>query len=386
MLKVLFVAHEEELNGASKSLLNIIQEIQDNIKVFVLVRKQGRLTEELNKLRCEVIIMPFYLGAEVRENDTFKSRIKWEVKELRYIFYRLPITLRTAFLMSKFVKKNRIDIVHSNSSSVFVGAFISKLSKCYHVWHFREFLKEDFNMEPLLGWKQFYKLVNSTTNRVICVSKSVEEKYKDKITVAIGTIYNGVPDTSKLYKVKHKNFNIIQVGIVSPVKGADTAIDALKILWKKGYKDIHLYFAGKGNLTFYNKDLNLIRNNIHLLGYVNDIDDLRSRISDIELVCSRSEAFGRVTVEAMLAQNVVVGADTAGTKEIIKNGVNGFTFKMGDAKQLSDIIIKLYSSPQIRREIGEEARKEALNKYGIKRCVKEILDVYKYLMEEKVIL
>ena len=36
--------------------------------------------------------------------------------------------------------------------------------------------------------------------------------------------------------------------------------------------------------------------------------------ADVSVVTSRCEAFGRVTVEAMLTGNLVLGADSAGTK------------------------------------------------------------------------
>ncbi len=34
------------------------------------------------------------------------------------------------------------------------------------------------------------------------------------------------------------------------------------------------------------------------------------RKTDVELVCSKGEAFGRVTIEAMMAGNPVIGSDT----------------------------------------------------------------------------
>lgn len=47
---------------------------------------------------------------------------------------------------------------------------------------------------------------------------------------------------------------------------------------------------------------------------------MRKKI-DVELVCSRSEAFGRVTIESMMSSNPVIGANTGGTKELIIEGL-----------------------------------------------------------------
>jgi glycosyltransferase involved in cell wall biosynthesis len=47
-------------------------------------------------------------------------------------------------------------------------------------------------------------------------------------------------------------------------------------------------------------------------------------------MCSRSEAFGRVTIEAMLRKKPVIGYMAGGTSELIEEGVTGFKFKNVD--------------------------------------------------------
>ena len=44
-------------------------------------------------------------------------------------------------------------------------------------------------------------------------------------------------------------------------------------------------------------------------------------------MCSKNEAMGRVTVEALFNGCPVIGYDGGGTPEIIKDGINGFLFK-----------------------------------------------------------
>jgi glycosyltransferase involved in cell wall biosynthesis len=52
-------------------------------------------------------------------------------------------------------------------------------------------------------------------------------------------------------------------------------------------------------------------------------------------MCSKNEALGRVTIEAMSRGTPVIGFDNAGTSEIIKHAYNGFLYKEG-ASELSE--------------------------------------------------
>ena len=78
--------------------------------------------------------------------------------------------------------------------------------------------------------------------------------------------------------------------------------------------------------------------------------------ANVVLVCSRNEAFGRVTVEGMLAGRPVVGARCAATAELIEDGVNGFLYAHGNAKDLAEKIHFLYDHPDIANDTGSTAQ------------------------------
>jgi hypothetical protein len=81
--------------------------------------------------------------------------------------------------------------------------------------------------------------------------------------------------------------------------------------------------------------------------------------ADAVLVCSRMEAFGRVTVEAMLLNKPVIGTNTGGTMELIEEGRTGLTYEPGNAHQLANQIEKLIQDPVLRRTLAENGNKFA---------------------------
>ena len=52
-------------------------------------------------------------------------------------------------------------------------------------------------------------------------------------------------------------------------------------------------------------------------------------------MCSRAEAFGRVTVEAMKLGLPVIGAARGATPELVRDGWNGLLYAHGDANELA---------------------------------------------------
>ena len=104
---------------------------------------------------------------------------------------------------------------------------------------------------------------------------------------------------------------------------------------------------------------------------------------DVEIVCSKREAFGRVTVEAMLAGLPVVGSNTGGTPELIVDGETGIIFKCDDYKDLADKILLIYKNPELAYMISTNAKKVAKDKFMILRCVKELVNLYNDVLQRK---
>ena len=165
-------------------------------------------------------------------------------------------------------------------------------------------------------------------------------------------------------------------GLGTSAKRQEEAIRAVARLHEQGLP-IELLIVGEGDRQYERQLRELVvqldvRDRVQFLGQLDSASPV-IRASDAVVTCSRHEAFGRVTVEAMLAGKPVVGARSGGTAELIRNGHNGFLYEPGDVEQLAGVLRRLIESPEKSRRIGETARTWAGEQFTEKRFGDEIL-------------
>ena len=377
---ILFVSHEVDIHGASKMLLQLIDSFQNNYKIYVLIPDEGAIVDELRKRQCTIIVKKFHLSVEPFYGD-LRSKFCWPIRKLRYFFARRKTNQNIANEMVSFVKQHNITLIHSNSSSITIGLDIALKAGVKHIWHFREFLEEDFKLRPLMGWHDFIYQA-SMSDAIVCVSNAIYNKYVKLINAPVYMVYDGIPDIEmEKYKTVHKQVNLFQAGVLSKGKGTDVAISALRYLLEIGYHDIELFLAGNGDLTFCQESYSKIKDHVHLLGYVKDVDSCKIENNiDIELVCSVSEGFGLVSVEAMRSKNPVIGSNSAGTAEIVCDGYNGLLFEPGNARDLAKKIEFFINNTDKIKEYGingyrryKELFTSDKNANGIKRIYDSLI-------------
>lgn len=355
-MKILFISHESELNGASLSLLGLIEELQKENDIYVLTcYKNSNFVKVLDDKRVHVIYYPYFRWMISNNCSKAKWLLKKEVFKLLGI-----INYISAIKLSKYVKEKKIDIIHSNSTVVNIGGILSKMTGIKHIWHIREFGKEDFGMEFVYNEVKSLEFIGENSESVICISKAIKNKYSRLIREnKCILIYNGINEKylNKKKITSHKNFNMLIAGRLEKAKGQEEAILAMRELIKNGIYNLKLYIAGTGELESELKNMVNkfeLENYVFFCGRIENMKEIRNRM-DIELVCSRNEAFGRVTIEAMMSSNPVIGANTGGTKELVIDGFNGYLYNQGDSFHLAQVIKKIISDNSKFNELSNNA-------------------------------
>jgi len=162
----------------------------------------------------------------------------------------------------------------------------------------------------------------------------------------IAYIPNGIP--SELFtekKQKSKN-TILFVGRISPIKDLETLIAAFH---KSNLSDIKLEIVGPAEKEYLYKLENMIaEHNISGIIFSPAIYDKRELARKIDeasvfVLPSKREAMPQSLIEAMARGKVVIASDNLGTRDLIKNGKNGFLFPVGDSDVLADLLRKTTS-------------------------------------------
>jgi glycosyltransferase involved in cell wall biosynthesis len=90
------------------------------------------------------------------------------------------------------------------------------------------------------------------------------------------------------------------------------------------------------------------------------------------VVPSLSEGFGFVVIEAFSVKTPVIGSNTGGIKEIIRNGKDGLLFSPGDHNALASAMLELYNDTARVAVMGENAYQRFLNTFEMDRVVEQL--------------
>lgn len=380
-MKVMFVSHLSNLYGATMSLLYLVEDLRNryNVTTVVLVPSKGKLTDELDKRNIEYIECKYYWWMANIKNKNIFTDI---AKDILNRIFNYKAIIR--------IKEERIDLVHSNTSVCDVGYDIARNKNIPHVWHIREHGREDSSID-YINSKKYVKRKYINTNRIICVSNSVKDKYKNIVSNNnnIVTLYNGVAfdkEYEKKFNLYNKTLNLCIVGSIGDNKNQLEAIKAIKLLIDKQQCNLLLNIIGDGNQEYQQKLDNYINENqlnkyVKFWGYRNDISKLLEQM-DIGIMCSKNEAFGRVTVEYMSKCIPVIGANTGGTKEILEDTNTGLLYEVGNSNDLASKILYFIENPYEIKRIGINAHDSAVNNFHIQTNTDKIYIIYNEIVNE----
>lgn len=374
-MNILFIGHETELNGASRSMIGMISQWEREHNIYVLIPSADNEVEtELRKHNITVICKKYYHCCSKK-----RKGLLWIVQCMYWKLYKRIRNEIVAAQMSDWALKNKIEVIHSNTSVIDIGPRIQRRTNIKHVWHIREFGDLDFGLRPYIAYQKYYDFMNQYTDRFICITKAVSHHFaqldEDKKIV----IYNGVESYTLVRNSPEDDMvHFLISGVIRESKGQRYAIQAVELLIHKGISGFKLYMAGDGILQ--EPISPACEGYVEVLGKVEDMLSLRKRV-DVELVCSRAEAFGRVTAEAMMAGIPVIGSNSGGTPELIKDGETGILYQTGNVDDLAQKMEYMILHPEQRKMMGDKAMIYAKNNFTIERCAKEVFTVYENLLQ-----
>lgn len=166
---------------------------------------------------------------------------------------------------------------------------------------------------------------------------------------------------------------IVSVGRLVHRKGQDRLVEAMPLVLKE-IPEAHLVFIGEGphrkKLDQLVKKLKL-ENHVTFIGRI-QYSDLPRHISlgDIFAMPSRSRLFGLeveglgiVYLEASACGLPVVGGNSGGAPDAVKEGITGFVVDGNNLPEIADRIITLLKDDELRNQMGNAGRSWAMEEW-----------------------
>ena len=258
-------------------------------------------------------------------------------------------------------------------------------------WHPSDDLPE---RAPL--WKRAaVRLINLPLSKVISVSKynyncftTLDVLPSKRFTV----IYNSA-DFSRVadgqqrrngfrrkYGIADDRAVICQVSWIIPEKGITDLLEAVRLVLRKN-QNVHLVLAGEGA---YRSEYMKLADELGLDGHVTwtglVTDPFSEGVYDAaDVVCQVSrwqEAFGQTIAEAMACRKPVIGTRVGGIPELIEEGESGYVVNARDVDAISEKILLLLDSPDLRERMGEAGYTIARARFDLRKNVRRVLDLY----------
>lgn len=369
MTNVLFIHSSSELYGSDRSLLNIVKGIdKSEFNVFVILPCLGPLVDEMKKIEgvkveiCEVAVLR-------RKNLSIKGGIIY-FKEL----------IQSVSFLKNYIKKNRIDIVDTNTAVVFPGAIAAKHCGIKSVWHIREIIKN--GMENRVISMMMNRYADIIIANSVSTSNALQVN-KEKIHV----IYNAVEEDNCIHKKEHEFLVVGMAGRINRWKGQKLFVDMAEIVHKR-FPKVVFKIAGdayvgeeylKIELQQYIRDKNL-ESSVVLLGQVNDMKKFYEELDVFVLPSTQPEPFGLVVIEAMGYGIPVVATNHGGPVEIISEGEDGYLVEFTTANQMAEKVELLLSNERLRKKMGMSGAKKKKEKFSISTMVDEVEKVFRKAM------
>lgn len=337
------------------------------------------LAEELNIKGHEIIIVTIE-GTKLH-NEAVKKGIKtYTIKKFKKLDYKIISELK------KIVEIERVDIVHLNSSrELYNWYFVLKNLK-----NIKLFLTFHIGVPNHRGI--IHKILYERVNGVIAISSKEFQEMGKKLRIdknKIFKLYNGIDlkkfNTSinsefrKEIEIGNKERVITSIGNLSKPKGILELIAASELVIKE-YSDVVFVWVGDDTHVKEEYSLKSLREDIEnkgmskkiiLVGYRNDIREILKE-TDIFVLPAHNESFGIVYIEAMAMGIPVIGCNSGGVPDIIKEGT-GFLCEPQNSNSLYEAIkIALNSNlDEIR-----ENNKKYVEEFSMEKHIENLLKIY----------
>lgn len=385
-IRVLYVHNSADIYGASRSLLRLLSVLRESpmIQPFVVLPEEGPLSRRIRDLRVSVTVDP---------SLSIITRSALRPGRLIPLIAGFP---GGAIRMARFIRRTRIDLVHTNTGVIFSPALAARLARVPHVWHIR-----DSFLEFRQAWPAYAAYMRSLSDRIIAVSNPIAAQFRSGSGVTV--VHNGVSmdefdgdwgRPAAEFRAKHDLGAAFVVGCVGRIKfvrkGQEILIRAASILRQRGVSARYVIVGSPSpgsedhldQLKALIADLDL-GDSVVLTGEMDDVRPAYAAMDVLVLPSCQPEPFGGVVLEAMAMERPVIATAIGGSLDQVADGETGFLVRPGDPEALADPLERLAHDAPLRAAMGKAGRDRLATRFAFDQMLARFVGVYRECLDER---
>lgn len=381
-MKVLYVNHTAEVSGAERSLLSLLAALDGAVDRHMACPR-GRLCAEVEELGVGVSAIVGTAGS-LRLHPLHTPRALAEMSV-------------AAAQVRRIARAQRAEVVHANSIRAGIVLGLAGPRSTATVVHVRDCLP------PGRATSATMRLIARTATTVVANSDYTARSVTAAAPNArVEVVHNPVdlerwnPERIDRAQARaalgESGTRAVLLGVVaqlSPWKGQDTAIEALRLLCAEGV-DAQLLLIGSAKFvarsTRFDNEAYVaglreqvaragLQERVTWLGERDDVPEL-VRALDVLLLPSSEEPFGRALIEAMALGVPVLATEVGGPPEIVRDGIEGYLLKPREPAAWAAAVRRIVESPERAAAMGLAGRERVRDAFTAERHAEAMLDVY----------
>jgi L-malate glycosyltransferase len=386
-MRVLYVNHTAEVSGAERSLLSLLGALGETVERRMAC-PCGRLSTAVEELGVPVSAIAGTAGS-LRLHPLHTPRALAEMGV-------------AALQVRRVARRERAEVVHANSIRAGIVLGLGRLTPTATIVHVRDCLP------PGPVTSATMRLIAATATTVVANSHYTARSVLAAAPNArVEVVHNPVdlerwnPERidraaarAALGTAGERRVLLGVVAQLSPWKGQDTAIEALRLLLEEGV-DAHLLLIGSAKFvaraTRFDNEAYVaglrariaqagLQERVSWLGEREDVPEL-VRALDVLLLPSSEEPFGRALIEAMALGVPVLATEVGGPPEILQDGREGYLLPPREPAAWAAAVRRIAQSPDRGAGMGLVGRHRVQATFTAQQHAAAILKVYERAVE-----
>jgi glycosyltransferase involved in cell wall biosynthesis len=382
-LRVLYVTpFAEPVSGPDESLLLLIEQLGSSVQPLVALPPGSPFRDRYRALGCNLL--------EGRISRLRRFRGAGEVGR-----YAMELCQSSGRLLAA-ARAERVNLVHANMEVCLEAGLVARILGVPCIFHYRGNTLD----EPKVVFDVLARVWTTLGDRVFAISEGCADVFRRRgLGDRIEVLYNALElqrftrrgpatDRARLRAelgLDDDHVVAIAVGRLHPRKDLPTLLRAAALL--RSRPELRWLVVGGAHGpegAAHEEELRRLLtelgldSQVQLRGARRDVAALLGA-SDIFVMTSRHEGFGRAAAEAMAAGLPVVLTREGAFPELVDDGTHGLLCAPADPGAFADAVARLADAPALRTRLGVHARRRATERYDAARQADRVLEVYQDL-------